>query len=111
MSHRLEKVNELIKHELGRIILEEEDFDPGIFLTIMAVDTSTDLLHANVLISVFPDEKREMALEILNRHTFNLQQLLNKKLRMRPVPKIRFVSDQTEAEAQRLEELIKRPFS
>jgi len=106
MPHRIESLNELIKQVLGRIILEEEDFGPGVLVTIMKVGTSDDILHSNVFLSVYPTEKGEGALEKLTRHVYGLQQMLNKKLEMRPVPKIRFVLDKTEAEAQELEELM-----
>jgi len=106
LSHKLEKLNELIRQILGRIILEEEEFGLGVLVTIMAVKTSEDGLHANVFISVYPTAKGEVVLNKLNRHIYNLQQILNKKLQMRPVPKIRFVLDKTEAEAQELDKLI-----
>ncbi|MFH0852357.1 MAG: ribosome-binding factor A [bacterium] len=104
MAYKLEKLNELIKEVLGRIILEEEEFGQGVLVTIMAAETSEDGLHCRVVISVFPDKKGQIVMEILTRHIYNLQQILNKKLQMRPVPKIRFVLDKTEAEAQELEE-------
>lgn len=90
MPYRIERVNELIKQVLGRIILEEEDFGAGVLITIMEVHTSVDFQHARILISIFPSEKREAVLEALNRDVFELQQLLNKNLKMRPVPKIKF---------------------
>ncbi len=108
MSHRLEKINELIKQELGKIILENEEFAPGVLATIMGVKTSQDILHANVSVSCYPTKAGEKVLETLNRHIFGLQQGLNKKLRMHPVPKIRFVLDETEAKAQEIEELLDR---
>jgi len=106
MAHRIERLNELIKQVLGRIILEEEDFGPGVLVTIMKAEISQDVLHSNVFLSVYPTQKGEGVLERLDRHIFDLQQLLNKKLEMRPVPKIRFVLDKTEAEAQELDELM-----
>lgn len=110
MSHRIERVNELIKQELGGIILENEDFGTGILVTVMSVAASDDLLHARVIISVFPSNKGEKVFETLNRHIFDLQQILNKRLKMRPVPKIRFILDDSEAEAQHLSEIIDKPF-
>jgi len=108
MSHRIERLNELIRQVLGRIILEEEDFGLGVLVTIMKVQTSPDVLHSNVFLSVYPTEKGESVLERMTRHVFGLQQLLNKKLEMRPVPKIRFILDKTEAEAQEIYELIEK---
>ncbi|OGZ33522.1 MAG: ribosome-binding factor A [Candidatus Portnoybacteria bacterium RBG_19FT_COMBO_36_7] len=108
MPHRIERLNELIRQVLGRIILQEEDFGPAVLVTIMKVETSDDVLHSNVFLSVYPTEKGEGVLKRLNRHVFDLQQLMNKKLEMRPVPKIRFVLDKTEAEAQELDELMEK---
>src|SRR4030066_510042 len=108
MPHRIERLNELIRQVLGRIILQEEDFGPAVLVTIMKVETSDDVLHSNVFLGVYPTEKGEGVLKRLNRHVFDLQQLMNKKLEMRPVPKIRFVLDKTEAEAQELDELMEK---
>jgi ribosome-binding factor A len=106
MSHRLEKINELIKQELGKIFLEEEEFDPDVLVTILNVKTSQDLLQATVIFSVWPTQQGEKILKKLSRHIFHIQQILNKKIRMRPVPKICFVLNADEAESQKIETLI-----
>ncbi len=108
MSYRLEKINELIRQEIGKIILENEEFAPGVLATIMSVKISEDILHANVLISCYPTKAGEKVLETLDRHIFGLQQELNKKLKMHPVPKIRFVLDKTESEAQEIEKIMEK---
>lgn len=107
MSHRLEKINELIKREIGKIIFNEGDFGLNALITVMAAETSPDILHANVVVSVFPADKAAAVLERLKDRVFDLQQILNKTLRMRPVPKIRFVLDRTEEEGEKLEKKIK----
>lgn len=108
MSYRIQRLNELIKQVLGKIIFENEEFGSGVLATIMAVNVSPDGQHANVLVSVFPTNKGKPVFEKLNSDIFHLQQLLNKELQMRPVPKIRFVLDQTEAQAQELEGFLKK---
>jgi ribosome-binding factor A len=108
MTHRLEKINELIRQELGKIIFCQEELEPGILLTVMAVKASEDLLHANITISVFPAQKGKQVLKRLEAHIFGLQQSLNKKLKIHPVPKIRFVLDSTEAKSQEVESLIEK---
>ena len=60
------------------------------------------------MISVMPLEKSQTALQILEKNIFDLQQLLNKKLKMRPVPKIRFEIDQSTAKTQHIEELLQK---
>lgn len=104
--YRIPKVNELIKQELGKIILQEEDFGQDVFVTITEVQSSGNLQNAAVKISVLPANKAAEILKKLNRHIFNLQKILDKKLYMRPIPKIRFIIDEGEIRAGRIDKLI-----
>lgn len=103
---RIERVNSLIQQELGNIILKEIDIFPGILLTITRVECSSNLFNSKVYISVIPDDKFDEILALLKRHIYDLQQMLNKKMKMRPVPKIEFVKETKTKEAGRIEELL-----
>lgn len=105
MTKRIERVNELLKEEVSQLILREIDFG-GALVTVIKVDTSPDLRIAKIKISVLPIEKAERALNILEKNIFQLQQMINKKLEMKPVPKICFEIDQVEIKAQRVEKLL-----
>jgi len=104
--YRIEKVNELIKQELGKIILTEEEFGAEVLVTVMGVQTSDDLRHATVSVSALPTQEGKAVLKKLTAHAPNLQYLLNKKLKMHPVPKIRFALDETESNSQKIENLL-----
>lgn len=92
MSRRIQKVNSLIKEELGKIIFNTLEFDKNL-VTLTEVNTSSDLQHATVKISIYPSDNTKQVLEKLKRNIYSLQQQLNKKLYIRPVPKIRFELD------------------
>lgn len=106
MSIRAQRVNQLIKKELSQIILREINFPENILVTLTRVDTSSDLEQARIYVSVIPEEKARKVLEILNKSTYYLQQKLNQRLRMRPIPKIHFVHERKTSEAGRVEELL-----
>lgn len=106
MSHRLEKLNSLIQKELGLIIKEEIELPLDCLLTISRVETSVDIKHANVYISVIPKNKAVSVIKKLNNSIYHLQQELNHKLVMRFVPKIRFVIDHSEEHAAKIEEIL-----
>lgn len=106
MSYRLEKINELIKRELAEILLKEGDFAPDVLVTVLDVQTTLDLRQAAVTFSVLPTAESTRILDNLSARIFFLQQRLNKKLKMHPVPQIKFVLNKTEAEGQRTEELL-----
>ena len=106
MNDRVIKINELMKRELGQIILREVEMPEKAVVTLTRVVASGNLQQAKVYISVVPDEKAREALKILGQNVFVIQQILNRKLKMRPVPRILWVLEKATVEAQRIEELL-----
>ena len=96
----------MIKKEFSQIILREISFPRGILATITRVETSSNLIQARIYVSTLPENKTAEVLEILNSNIYDLQQILNKRLKMRPVPKIKFVKEKETAGAGRIEELL-----
>ena len=105
MSLRIKKVNELLRHEVSQLLFKKVDLS-GVFITIISVETSPDLRQAKVKISVIPTEKGEAALRAISQNIFDIQQEINKKLYMKPVPKLRFEIDKVEEKAQEIEKLL-----
>ncbi len=106
MTQRILKINKLIKQELGKIIFTDVDFPKNIILTITKVDTSADLRYADVFISVLPDE---MDIEIekkLKESIYFIQGKLNRKLHMKPLPRIRFIIDKSGEYVEKIGKLI-----
>lgn len=103
---RINRVNELIKEELGKIFLKEMEFPKDSLVTITRVETSSNMITTKVFISVIPDDKQERVLETLNRRVYFIQQMLNKCLNMRPVPKIIFYEEKKTEQAARVEEVL-----
>lgn len=106
MKERVLRVNSLIQQELGKILLKEVDFPDGVLVTVTRVDTSQDLNQSKVYISTIPEQKSGEVLTILKKQVYSLQQYLNKKLNMRPMPRISFVEEKKTREAGRIEELL-----
>ena len=106
MSERIVKINELIKTHLGEILLRELDLKPGVFLTISKVDTTADLRYAQVFISIFPYKEAHYALTALSNGMYSIQGELNKKLKMRPLTRLKFKLDSTEEGADKIEKIL-----
>lgn len=104
---RVDRINELIKGTVAKIIAEEVDIPLGVFVTISKVDTSRDLRYARVFASVFPEKKFGETLRALGKKIYFIQGKLNKQLNMRPLPRIEFIPDRTEAKADKIEKLLK----
>jgi len=106
MNKRIQKVNSLLEQEISKIILRDFYF-PESLITLTYVDSSANLIEAKVHISVFPDTKIDYIIEILNKGAYSVQQKINKLLKMRPIPKIKFVKDKNLIKAGRVQELLK----
>lgn len=108
MTWRVQRINEVIKEELSKIILREIDFPDNTLVTITRVDTTSNLIKTKVYVSTLPDKNAEKVLKILNSRVYFLQKTINKKLRMRPVPQIEFKEEVKTKEAGEIEELLEK---
>lgn len=106
---RSERVGDLIKEEISRII-QYELKDPGIgFLTITGVELSDDLKHAKIFYSVLGDEeaKKESSLALKRACGF-IQHEIGRRLRLKYTPEIFFQFDPSAEYGARIETLIKK---
>lgn len=105
-KNRVAQVQELMKEELGHILLTQLSMPEKTIVTLTRVDASPNLQQAKVFIAVFPEEKAEEVIRLLGRNIYDIQQQLNERLKMRPVPKIQWFADKELIKAQRIEELL-----
>jgi len=103
---RLEKINQLLVEEVGKIVKKDLDADPAVFLTFTRASTSSDLTHATIFFSTLKDSEEKGTLALLEKNVYTIQYALNRKLRMRPVPKIRFSIDTAAKTEQRLYNIL-----
>ncbi len=106
MSHRILQINGLIREHLGNIFLREVSFKVGTLVTITKVDTSADLRHSRILVSVFPETESVYALKTLEHEKGAIQKALHRKLHMKPLPVISFHCDPTGENADIIEKLL-----
>ncbi len=106
-SLRIQKINELIKQEFAKILVEEIEVPIGTLVSVIQVKTSPSLQHAKIYISVLPDKKAEEILKKLNDRIYKLQQIINKRLYMRPVPKVRILLDKSGEKFSEISRLLK----
>lgn len=109
MNERIHKVNDLLRDHLSAIMLAELSLKTGVFVTITKVVTSRDLRHSTVSLSVFPEEEENYARKTLRYERAKIERALHAKLYMNPLPKIRFVIDDTAERADAVEKLISDP--
>ena len=106
MSKRIQRVNQLIKKELSQLLLREVEFPADTLVTVTRVETSPDLRESRIFISVMPEAKTARIIDFLNRKIYFLQQKINKRLKMKLLPKLKFLEEKKTAEAGKIEELL-----
>jgi ribosome-binding factor A len=106
-SDRMRRVNEAVREVLSAAITSELK-DPRVgFVTVTAVETSPDLRHARVFVSVLgnPGERRRTLKALDSAHGF-LQRRVGSELRMKNTPQLEFVYDDTPERGMRISELL-----
>jgi len=106
VSQRVEKINSLIRKHIAEILIKDLSLKLGVFLTVAKVDTTPDLRYTRVFLSVFPEKEAHYVEETLKKEKYLLQGALNKKLHMKPLPKLVFLIDMTEAAADKIEKIL-----
>jgi ribosome-binding factor A len=107
MADRMRRVNEAVR-EVVSARLAEGLRDPRIgFVTVTSVDTSTDLRHARVYVSVLgDDEERAATMAGLESAHGVLQQSVARELRIKHTPTLQFVFDESIERGMRISELL-----
>ncbi len=108
MTHRIERVNHLIRQEISEL-LQRQVKDPrlGGLVSITEVVTSPDMKYAKVFVSgIGNDEKKKEILSALTAASGFLHNELVKRLRLRHVPVLDFRWDDSIEHGARILELI-----
>ncbi|HEY8693740.1 MAG TPA: 30S ribosome-binding factor RbfA [Chloroflexota bacterium] len=109
MSRRTERVQSLIRHELGNI-LQQEIKDPRIdgLVSITAVELTPDLRHARIFLSVFGASETEAhAMKALASAKSFLRHELGHRLGLRYAPELEMHIDHSMAYADEVNRLLK----
>jgi ribosome-binding factor A len=109
MGRRLLKVNEAVREVLSSVIAEGLK-DPRIgFVTVTSVETSADLRHAKVFVSVLGGQReREETLAGLRSSHGYLQERVAEAVRLKRTPQLEFVYDGSVDHGMRINELLQR---
>ncbi len=92
MTHRIERVNNLIRREVSELIRSQLR-DPRLddFVAVTEVTTSVDLKYAKVFVSCISGKQEEQkTLGVLNAASGFLRKELARNLKLRRVPELSF---------------------
>ena len=108
---RSERVAGQLRRDLAKLI-QQELKDPEVgFVSLSDVEVTRDLSHAKVYITVFEPEKAKQSLKALGRASTFLRLRLGQELRLRHVPELHFVHDDSVEKGSHIDELISKALS
>lgn len=109
-SQRQLRVGEALRHALADVLRENEIRDPdlaGVSVTITQVKPSPDMRYATVYCEPLGGENAGAVVAALNRHKGFLRGEMGHRIAMKFTPDLRFVEDESFAEAQKIETILK----
>lgn len=103
---RTDRIAEMLQRKLAQLI-QQEVKDPRLtnLITISAVTVTRDLGHAKVYFTVLTDDPNVTAV-ILNTAASYLRSALAKTVKLRTVPQLHFIYDESIEYGKRLSRLI-----
>jgi len=106
---RIQRVAGQIKKEVSQIIKELKDprISPAI-TSVTGVQVSRDLRHAWVYVSILEDDtERSNTIEVLDKAKGFIRSELGKRIRIRYIPELNFISDHSIEHGARIDEVLK----
>lgn len=91
MSLRIDRINELLRRELGSIIQKDYEWH-GALVTVSAVEVTQDLKEGKVWISILGGHA-DPVMDKLNREHGVLQKKVMKRVVLKSTPVLHFVHD------------------
>ena len=110
-TQRQLRVGEMIKQSLGQIFLRDEAKVPSLEtknITVTEVRMSPDLKNARAYVIPLSGKDTEHVVNILTEFSHLIRKALSKKIDMKFLPKVSFVSDESFDYAEKIEKLIKQ---
>jgi ribosome-binding factor A len=106
-SHRLLRVRELLKREIGEAIRREIPVQQAGLVTVNDVDVAGDLKNAKVYLGLLgTTEQKKTALELLNLNRPRIQSMVAKTVVLKYTPRLKFVVDESVDRGNRVLRII-----
>ena len=106
-SHRLLRVRELLKREIGEAIRRELPVQQAGLVTVNEVDVAGDLKNATVYLGLLgTTEQKKTALDLLQKNRPRIQSLVAKTVVLKYTPKLRFAVDESVDRGNRVLRII-----
>ncbi len=110
MSLRVEAGFEHLREALAEALNEEVEFPRGVLVTVLGAKITANTAHARITLSVLPTtaEAEAEVREALRAQDHEIKNALARRLRLRRIPRLHYVFDETEAHASLIDAHLHR---
>ena len=111
-SQRQLRVGEALRHAIAEVLRDNDIHDPdleGVSVTITQVKPSPDMRYATVYCEPLGGGNAQTIIAALNRHKGFVRGEMGHKIAMKFTPELRFVEDESFAEALKIESILRSP--
>ena len=107
---RISRINELLKQEIAELIERWGFKDGSVLISVTSVQTSADLRHARVFVSIFGGDNkvRRDAAAFLEKHRCEIQKKISHDIILKYTPVLEFVFDKSFEEADKVLAIIRK---
>ena len=109
-SQRQLRVGEMLRHALADVLrrgdIRDTDLN-GVSVTITQIKPSPDMRHATVFCEPLGGQNAKQVIAALNKHKGYLRGEMGREIAMKFTPELRFVEDESFAEAQKIDDLLR----
>ena len=106
MSIKLERLGHIFTEAISKVVAEEIKDDDIKFVTITAVDISSDLSYAKVYYTNLIDADREKVHNALNKASGFIRGKLFDMVEIRKMPELTFIYDESIEYGNKIEKII-----
>jgi len=109
MSVRADKVSAEIRRNLSAIFARLKSLDLPGMVSILRVDTDSDLIRSKVFISVYPDSDLKRAVKLLTENKGIIKKELASAMRsMRSLPDLIFLADDSLEYGEKINRILEK---
>ena len=106
MSIKIDRLNNIMVENIGKIIRTEIKDERINFATVTAVKVTNDLSFAKVYITVLDESEKDNVIKLLNKASNFIERELSKRIEIRKMPNIMFVYDDSLEYAANIQNII-----
>jgi ribosome-binding factor A len=105
-SQRIRQINNALRDYMAVAIMRQVELPVGVVVSVTKVHTTADLRHAQVFLSIVPDNLAGSTLQLIKQQLSAIVTDVVDHITFRLVPQFHFKLDDTERKAAQIEALL-----